>query len=68
MFNRTQQAKKNTFKNQFRKYLFNFILTSVRLYNTRNANNIPQFEVKHNFFQNSLFHSVNGKEWNGNGI
>ena len=39
-------------------YLFNIIPTSVRSYNTRNANNIPQFKVKHNFFQNSFFPSV----------
>ena len=35
----------------------------MRPYNTRNANNIPQFKVKHNFFQNSFFPSV-VIEWN----
>ena len=40
------------FKNQSPKYLINIIPTSVRPYNTRNNNNIPQFKVKHNFFQN----------------
>ena len=35
----------------------------MRPYNTRNANNIPQFKVKHNFFQNSLFPSA-VIEWN----
>ena len=45
------------------KYLFNFIRTFVRPYTTRNANNIPQFKVKHNFFQNSVFFSVL-IEWN----
>ena len=35
----------------------------MRPYNTRNANNIPQFNVKHNFFQNSFFPSV-VIEWN----
>ena len=35
----------------------------MRPYNTRNANNIPQFKVKHNFFKNSFFPSV-VIEWN----
>ena len=35
----------------------------MRPYNTRNANNIPQFKVKHIFFQNSFFPSV-VIEWN----
>ena len=30
----------------------------MRPYNTRNANNIPFFKVKHNIFQNSFFTSV----------
>ena len=51
------------FRNQSPKYLFNIIPTSVRPCNTRNANNIPQFKVKHNFFQNSFFPSV-VIEWN----
>ena len=32
-------------------------------YNTRNANNVPQFKVKHNFFKNLFFPSV-VIEWN----
>ena len=32
-------------------------------YNKRNTNNIPQFKVKHNFFQNSFFLSM-VIEWN----
>ena len=51
------------FRNQSPQYLFNIIPTSMRPYNTRNSNNIPQFKVKHNFFQNSLFPSV-VIEWN----
>ena len=51
------------FRNQSPEYLFNIVLTSVRPYNTRNANNIPQFKVKHNFFKNSFFPSV-VIEWN----
>ena len=51
------------FRHQSPKYLFNFIPTSVRLYNTSNGNNIPQFKVKHSFFQNSVFPSV-VIEWN----
>ena len=51
------------FRSQSPQYLFNIIPTSVRPYNTRNANNIPQFKVKHNFFKNSFFPSV-VIEWN----
>ena len=46
------------FRNQSPEYLFNVIPTSVRTHNTRNANNIPQFKVKHKFFQNSFFPSL----------
>ena len=46
------------FRNQCPQYLFNIIPTSVRPYNTSNANDIPQFKVKHNFFQNSFSRSV----------
>ena len=35
----------------------------MRPYNTRNANNDPQFKVKHNFFRNLFFPSV-VIEWN----
>ena len=51
------------FRSQSPQYLFNIIPTSVRPYNTRNANNIPQFKVKHIFFKNSFFPSV-VIEWN----
>ena len=51
------------FRSQSPQYLFNIIPTSVRPYKTRNANNIPQFKVKHNFFKNSFFPSV-VIEWN----
>ena len=51
------------FRSQSPQYLFNIIATPVRPYNTRNANNIPQFKVKHNFFKNSFFPSV-VIEWN----
>ena len=43
------------FRNQSPEYLFNIIPSSVRPHNTRNANNIPQFKVKNNFFRNSFF-------------
>ena len=43
------------FRNQSPEYLFNIIPTSVRRYNTRNANNIPQFKVKHNFSPKFVF-------------
>ena len=42
------------FRNQSPEYLFNIVLTSVRPYNTRNANNIPQFKVKQ-FFPKFIF-------------
>ena len=45
------------------KYIFNNIPVTVSRYNTRNTNNIPQFKVKHNFFQNSFFPSA-VIEWN----
>ena len=45
------------------KYLFNIILVTVRKYNTRNSNSIPQFKVKHNFFRDSFFPSA-VIEWN----
>ena len=51
------------FRSQSPQYLFNIIPTFVRPYNTRNADNIPQFKVKHNFFKNSFFPSV-VIEWN----
>ena len=44
-------------------YFFNIFPTSVRPYNTRNANNIPQFKVKYNFLQNSFFSFIVIK-WN----
>ena len=50
-------------RSQSPQYLFNIIPTSVRPYNTRNANNIPQFKVQHKFFKNSFFPSV-VIEWN----
>ena len=53
----------NAYKIHSPKYLFNIIPVTVSRYNARNINNIPQFKVKHNFFQNSLFHSV-VIEWN----
>ena len=37
------------FRNRSLEYLLNIIPTSVRPCNTRNANNIPRFKVKHNF-------------------
>ena len=38
------------FRDQSPEYLFNSIPTSVRPYNTRNSNNIPQFKIKHILF------------------
>ena len=52
----------NSFRYTSPKYLFNTILTSVNTYNTRNAD-IPLFNIKYNFFQNSFFSSA-VIEWN----
>ena len=43
------------FRNQSSKYLFNITPTSVRSYNTRNADNVPQFKLKHYFFPKFFF-------------
>ena len=43
------------FRNESLKYLFNIIPTSVRPYNTRNADNVPQFKLKHYFFPKFFF-------------
>ena len=51
-------------KNQFPKYLFDKIPTTRTAYKTRNnIDNIPRFNVKHNFFKNSFFPST-VIEWN----
>ena len=42
-------------------YLFNFIPTSVRPYTTKNANNNPQFKLKHNFW-NKLDQNIHNSE------
>ena len=44
-------------------YLFNLISTRTSNYSTRNTNNIPLFNIKHNFFKNSFFPSA-VIEWN----
>ena len=51
------------YKSHSPKYLFNIIPVTMSRYNKRNINNIPQFKVKHNFFQNSFFPSA-VIEWN----
>ena len=56
-------ASIKVYKSHSPKYLFNIIPVIVSKYNTRNFNNIPQFKVKHNFFQNSFFPSA-VIEWN----
>ena len=43
------------YKSNSPNYLFNIIPITVNRYNTRNTNNIPQFNVKHNFFRNSFY-------------
>ena len=44
-------------------YLFNIIPKNISNPRTRNSYNIPQFNIKHNFFKNSFFPSVIA-EWN----
>ena len=39
-------------------YLFNIIPKNNSNHRTRNSCNIPQFNTKHNFFENSFFPSV----------
>ena len=51
------------YKNQCPKYLFDIIPQSNCQYRTRNAQNIPHINVKHQFFKNSCFPSTI-IEWN----
>ena len=50
-------------KDQSPKHLFNIIPKLSKPYSTRNANNIPHFEVKHSFFKNTFYPLVI-IEWN----
>ena len=50
-------------KSKSPKYLFNYIPTVRSTYRTRNIDNIPQFNVRNNFFRNSYFPSI-VTEWN----
>ena len=49
--------------NQSPSYLFDYIPSTDRIYNTRNAANVPRIISKHNFFKNSYFPSTI-IEWN----
>ena len=49
--------------NQSPSYLFDYISSTGRIYNTRNAANVPRIISKHNFFRNSYFPSTI-IEWN----
>ena len=44
-------------------YLFNLIPVTTSNYRTRNANDVPYFNIRHNFFKNSFFPSA-VIEWN----
>ena len=44
-------------------YLFKVVPASNTIYNTRNTNDIPLMNIKHNFFKNTLFPSTI-TEWN----
>ena len=44
-------------------YLFKVVPSSNAIYNTRNTNDIPLMNIKHNFFKNTLFPSTI-IEWN----
>ena len=45
----------NIFKSKSPQYLFNLILEKMPSYVTKNADNIPLFNIKHNFYKNSFF-------------
>ena len=49
--------------NQSPPYLFDHILSTDRIYNTRNAANFPRIKSKHTFFKNSYIPSTI-IEWN----
>ena len=51
------------FKSQSPQYLFKLIPEKTSSYLTRNADNIPLFNIKHNFYKNSFFPS-SIIEWN----
>ena len=51
------------FKTQSPRYLFEVIPTTKRAYITRNNDQLPHFNVKHNYFKNSFFPST-VIEWN----
>ena len=44
-------------------YLFNVVPASNTIYNTRNTNDIPLMNIRHNFFKNTSFPSTTF-EWN----
>ena len=49
--------------NQSPSYLFDYIPSTNRIYNTRNAANVPKIKSKHTFFKNSYIPSTT-IEWN----
>ena len=49
--------------NESPNYLFKIVITSNTIYKTRNTNDIPLMNVKHNFFNNTFFPSTI-IEWN----
>ena len=51
------------FKSKSPQYLFKLIPEKTSSYVTRNAENIPLFNIKHNFYKNSFFPS-SIIEWN----
>ena len=62
-FEKRRQCRKlcrlyKIFDIQSPKYLLEAIPTLDRIYITRNAINIPPFNVKHNLFENSFFPST----------
>ena len=52
-----------TIKEKSPDFLFNIIAKNNSNHRTRNSYNIPQFNIKHNFFKNSFFPSIIA-EWN----
>ena len=51
------------YKNRSPQYLFKLISEKTHTYATRKVDNIPCFEIRHNFFKNSFFPSTI-IEWN----
>ena len=50
--------------NQSRSYLFDYIPSTDRIYNTRSVANVPRIKSKHNFFNKNSYIPSTNIEWN----